>query len=160
MPLLLTILSTPERLCDPLKRAPRPTQTPGIRLLYLTFCFRSVGSFNGNVLEGFVTSDFAANCAQGHSCLSKQNIQKRAVKKTVMIISTVNYEVINYLRSQRHASVHSGEFSLNIVYLVDMSKVNTSITNRSSFSDKKFHSIAIVVSGQLAGGARGLTRYV
>ena len=88
---------------------------------------------------------------------TNQNIQKN---QSVIILITSNYTVISDLTPLRDSSVQQREFSTNIMSLVDISKVNTTITKPLSFSDKKFHSIAIVVSGQLAGGARGLTRYV
>ena len=78
----------------------------------------------------------------------------------MIILNILNYIVISDLTPLRDSSVQQREFSTNIMSLVDISKVNTTITKPLSFSDKKFHSIAIVVSGQLAGGARGLTRYV
>ena len=88
---------------------------------------------------------------------TKQNIQKN---QSVIILITSNYTVISDLTPLGDSSVQPREFSLNIMSLVDISKVNTTITKPLSLSDKKIHSIAIVVSGQLAGGARGLTRYV
>ena len=78
----------------------------------------------------------------------------------MIILNILNYIVISDLTPLRDSSVQQREFSTNIMSLVNISKVNTTITKPLSFSDKKFHSIAIVVSGQLAGGARGLTRYV
>ena len=66
--------------------------------------------------------------------------------------------MISDLTPLRDSSVQQREFSLNIVSLVDISKVNTTITKTLSLSNKEIRSIAIVVIGHLVGGARGSKR--
>ena len=76
----------------------------------------------------------------------------------MIILIILNYTVISDLTRLRDSSVQPREFSLNIMSLVDISKVNTTITKPLSLSDKEFRSIAIVVIKDLVGGARGSKR--
>ena len=78
----------------------------------------------------------------------------------MIILNILNYIVISDLTPLRDSSVQPREFSLNIMSLVDISKVNTTITKPLSLSDKKIHSIAIVVIEHLVGGARESKRSV
>ena len=66
--------------------------------------------------------------------------------------------MISDLTPLRDSSVQQREFSTNIMSLVDISKVNTTITKPLSLSDKEICFIAIVVIGHLVGGARGSKR--
>ena len=78
----------------------------------------------------------------------------------MIILNILNYIVISDLTPLRDSSVQQREFSTNIMSLVDISKVNTTITKPLSLSDKKIHSIAIVVIEHLVDGARELKRSV
>ena len=78
----------------------------------------------------------------------------------MIILIILNYTVISDLTPLRDSSVQQREFSTNIMSLVDISKVNTTITKPLSLSDKKIHSIAIVVIEHLVDGARESKRSV